>query len=189
MPDPVRVPKTKLKTPPLTIHTLGDKVLRTPAKRVSQINDEIRELAKAMLQTMYSCDGVGLAAPQVGISKRLIVVDPEPDKAHSPVYIMINPEIKQCQGKLESGQEGCLSVPEVFSEVKRYPQITVAYKDELGRPHTLVAKGFLARIIQHEIDHLDGVMFVDHVENTLVLAQELHKRGFQIQDVQARVPA
>lgn len=189
MPATLRVPKIKLKVAPLTIRTLGDKVLRTPAKRVSQINDEIRELARAMLQTMYTSDGVGLAAPQVGIPKRLVVVDPEPDKAHSPVYILINPEINQCRGTLEKGQEGCLSVPEVFSDVMRYPQITVSFKDELGRPQTMVAKGFLARIIQHEIDHLDGVMFVDHVENTLVLAQELHKHGFQIQDVQARVPA
>ncbi|GAB4213309.1 MAG: peptide deformylase [Synechococcales cyanobacterium] len=189
MATPLRVAKTKLKHPPLTIHTLGDKVLRQPAKRVTQINDDIRELAKAMLQTMYSSDGVGLAAPQIGIGKRIIVVDPDPDKPNAPAYIMINPELKACQGSLENGQEGCLSVPDVYSEVKRYPEVTVTYKDELGRPQTMVAKGFLARIIQHEIDHLDGVMFVDHVENSFVLDQELRKHGFTMQDVHSRVPA
>ncbi|ABC98350.1 peptide deformylase [Synechococcus sp. 65AY6Li] len=180
------VPKAKLKNPPLRIHRMGDKVLRQPAKRVSQVNDEIRQLARHMLQTMYSADGIGLAAPQVGIPKRLIVVDLYPDKPEVPPLVLINPEIREYLGEVVAGQEGCLSIPGVFCEVMRPQGVVVSFKDETGRPRTLQADDLLARVIQHEIDHLNGVLFVDHVENELLLDQELRKHGFQMQDVQRK---
>ncbi|MFS8874001.1 peptide deformylase [Thermostichus sp. OS-CIW-31] len=182
----VAVPKVKLKHPPLRIYRMGDKVLRQPAKRVSQVNEEIRQLARDMLQTMYSFDGIGLAAPQVGIPKRMIVVDLYPDKPEVPPLVLINPEIREYIGEAVAGQEGCLSIPGVFCEVVRPEGIVVSFKDETGRPRTLRADDLLARVIQHEIDHLNGVLFVDHVENELVLDQELRKHGFQMQDVQRK---
>ncbi|MGY2765883.1 peptide deformylase [Thermostichus sp. MS-CIW-26] len=182
----VAVPKVKLKHPPLHIYRMGDKVLRQPAKRISQVNDEIRQLARDMLQTMYSFDGIGLAAPQVGIPKRMIVVDLYPDKPEVSPLVLINPEIREYIGEAVAGQEGCLSIPGVFCEVVRPEGIVVSFKDETGRPRTLRADDLLARVIQHEIDHLNGVLFVDHVENELVLDQELRKHGFQMQDVQRK---
>ncbi len=183
----IAVPKVKLKKPPLTIHTMGDQVLRQPAKRISKINDEIRQLARDMLQTMYSCDGIGLAAPQVGVHKRMIVVDPHPDKAEIAPLVLINPEIKGYSGSEVTDQEGCLSVPGVYCEVIRYDEIVVSFKDETGRPRTIKTKGLLSRVIQHEIDHLDGVLFVDLVDNPLQLDQELRKHGFKMQDVNRKI--
>jgi peptide deformylase len=165
---------------------MGDKVLRQPAKRVSQINDEIRQLVRDMLITMYSSDGIGLAAPQVGVHKRIIVADPDPDQASSPPLVLINPEIREHGSASVMGQEGCLSIPGVYCDVQRYDEIVVAFKDETGRPRAIKTKGLLARIIQHEIDHLEGVLFVDHVENAILLDQELRKNGFSIQDVEGK---
>ena len=175
--------KRKLKRPPLEIHTLGDRVLRQPAKRVAQVNPEIRQLIRDMLQTMYSADGIGLAAPQVAVPKQLIIVDCHPDEPANPPLILINPVIKRRSDDLSLGQEGCLSIPGVFLDVRRPEQIEVAYKDDLGRPQTLVATDLLSRAIQHEMDHLAGVLFVDRVENELLLNKELLDHGFAKQAV------
>ena len=183
MPSTVAVPKTKLAHPPFDIHQLGDRVLRQPAKRIAKVDDNIRALARQMLQTMYSADGIGLAAPQVGINKRLIVVDCDPEDPKVEPLILINPEIKDHSNDAVMGQEGCLSIPEVFLDVKRPSKITVSYKNESGRPQRIKASGLLARVIQHEIDHLDGVMFVDRVENSIQRTQELTSHGFNPHDV------
>jgi peptide deformylase len=183
--SPLKVAKKKLKNPPLKVYKLGDRLLRQPAKRVSKINDEIRTLAVQMLQTMYSSDGIGLAAPQVGINKQLIVIDCEFDNHDKPPLILINPELKSLSGPSIAGEEGCLSVPEVFLDVFRPEQITVSYRDEDGKPKTLTTDGVLARVIQHELDHLNGVMFVDRVQNAIALNKELSKHGFSVGDVQA----
>jgi peptide deformylase len=180
----ILVEKKKLKKPPLNIHTLGDRVLRQSAKRVSKIDDELRQTVIQMLQTMYTADGVGLAAPQVGLNKQLIVIDSEPENPAVPPLILVNPEIKQ-QGKvLAKDQEGCLSVPGVYMDVERPEVVEISYKDENGRPCHLKADGFLARIIQHEMDHLHGVMFVDRIDDSLTLTAELKKNGLSIQAVQ-----
>jgi peptide deformylase len=176
--SPIVVEKKKLKNPPLTIYHLGDRVLRQPAKRIAKVDDELRQLIRDMLQTMYSQDGVGLAAPQVGIHKQLVVVDIKPDDQANPPLILINPVVKSLAGDLCTDQEGCLSIPGVYLDVQRPDMLEVAYKDEFGRPQILKATGFLARAIQHEIDHLHGVLFVDRVENKLALDQELTKQGF-----------
>lgn len=185
MPTTVLVEKKKLENPPLQMHHMGDRVLRQPAKRVAKVDDEVREIARQMLQTMYSEDGIGLAAPQVGIHKQIIVIDLEPEKPEIPPLVLINPVIKKFGTATCAGQEGCLSIPGVYLDVDRPEAIEVSFKDETGRVRTLSATGLLSRCIQHEIDHLNGVLFVDRVENQLALNQELKKRGFSSNDVRA----
>ena len=177
------VEKKKLDKPPLEIHYLGDRVLRQPAKRVAKVDQSIRQIAQEMLQTMYSADGIGLAAPQVGIHKQIIVIDCEPDNPENKPLVLINPTIKHFGSQLCDAQEGCLSIPGVYLDVTRSEEIEVTYKDENGRPQTLKANGLLARAIQHEMDHLNGVMFVDRVQNGLALTEELKKHGFSTQAV------
>lgn len=179
----VVVEKKKLEKPPLEIHYLGDRVLRQPAKRVARVDQSIRQLVQEMLQTMYSADGIGLAAPQVGINKQIIVIDCEPDNPENPPLVIINPVIKRFGRSLCDAQEGCLSIPGVYLDVTRPEEIEVAYKDENGRPQTIKATGLLSRAIQHEMDHLNGVMFVDRVGNALALTDELKKHGFSTQAV------
>ncbi|MCX7595383.1 MAG: peptide deformylase [Fischerella sp.] len=183
MPSEIVVEKKKLQNPPLELHYLGDRVLRQPAKRVAKVDEEIRKVAREMLQTMYSKDGIGLAAPQVGIHKQIIVIDIEPDNPVNPPLVLINPVIKQVSRQICIAQEGCLSIPGVYMDVKRPEVVEIAYKDEYGRPKTLKASDLLGRCIQHEIDHLNGVVFVDRVENSLALMQELSKHGFSYQAV------
>jgi peptide deformylase len=177
------VEKKKLENPPLEIHYLGDRVLRQPAKRVAKVDQSIRQLAQEMLQTMYSADGIGLAAPQVGVNKQIIVIDCEPDNPENKPLVLINPVVKRSGRSLCNAQEGCLSIPGVYLDVMRPEEIEVSYKDENGRPQTLKATGLLSRAIQHEMDHLNGVMFVDRVENGLALTEELKKHGFSVQAV------
>jgi peptide deformylase len=181
--SPIFVEKKKLSKPPLEMHYLGDRVLRQPAKRVTKVDDEVRQLARQMLQTMYSEDGIGLAAPQVGVHKQLIVIDIHLDEPTTPPIVLINPSITRQSSKTCVIQEGCLSIPGVFLDVTRPEEIEVSYKDEMGRPQKLVANDLLARVILHEMDHLNGVMFVDRVDNALALNQELSKNGFSVQAV------
>ncbi|NJO40471.1 MAG: peptide deformylase [Cyanobacteria bacterium CRU_2_1] len=179
----ILVEKKKLTKPPLGLHFLGDRVLRQPAKRITKIDEEIRRLARQMLQTMYTEDGIGLAAPQVGLAKQLLVVDSDPEDATNLPLVLINPVISKFSRDVCVLQEGCLSIPKVFLDVTRPEVIEVSYKDEQGRPQKLTAKGLLSRVIQHEIDHLNGIMFVDRVDNTLAMNQELTKHGFLINAV------
>jgi peptide deformylase len=130
----VAVEKKKLDNPPLEIHYLGDRVLRQPAKRIAKIDDSIRTLIKEMLQTMYSADGIGLAAPQVGVNKQLIVIDCEPDHKDTPALVLINPKINRYSSQTCNSDEGCLSIPGVYLEVNRPEAVEVTYKDENGKP-------------------------------------------------------
>ena len=179
----VAVEKQKLEKPPLEIHYLGDRVLRQPAKRIAKVDDNIRKLIKQMLQTMYSADGIGLAAPQVAVNKQLIVIDCEPDNPANPPLVLINPKITRSSNDLCSAEEGCLSIPGVYLAVTRPEAVEVSFKDENGRPRKLQASGLLSRAIQHEMDHLNGVMFVDRVKNDIVLTEELKKKGFAVNAV------
>jgi peptide deformylase len=187
MPTEILVEKTKLKKPPLKVHHLGDRVLRQAAKRVAKVDDSIRDLIRQMLQTMYSADGIGLAAPQVAVNKQVLVVDIDPEEASTEPLILINPTIKASGGEVIAFEEGCLSIPGVFLDVKRPEAIKLAYRDEMGRPQTLMADGMISRVVQHEIDHLNGVLFVDRVENKLALNQELSKQGFVASAVRSLV--
>lgn len=179
----LEVEKKKLKKSPLAISYLGDRVLRQPAKRIAKIDNDLRELVRKMLQTMYSEDGIGLAAPQVAVNKQLLVVDADPENAAAPPLVMINPKIIRYSKELASGQEGCLSIPGVYLDVIRPAAVEVSFKDEVGRPQKLQVNDLVARVIQHEMDHLEGVMFVDRVENAIALNQELQKNGFSVKDV------
>ncbi|ERT08952.1 peptide deformylase [Lyngbya aestuarii BL J] len=188
MTSQVIVEKQKLDNPPFQIHYLGDRVLRQSAKRISRVDDETRRLIREMLQTMYSADGIGLAAPQVGVQKQLIVIDCEPDNAATPPLILINPTIKKSSQEISPFQEGCLSIPGVYMDVTRPEVIEVSFKDETGRPRTIRANELLSRAIQHEMDHLEGVLFVDRVENQLALTQELTKYKFSPKAVKPMKP-
>lgn len=181
----IQVEKKKLKNPPLDIHTLGDRVLRQPAKRVAKVDASVRDLAYDMLKTMYSSDGIGLAAPQVAVNKQLIVVDVDPESATTPPLVLINPKVIRTSKEVCADQEGCLSIPGVYLDVVRPRAIEVSFKDEHGRPQKIKAADLLARCILHEMDHLTGVMFVDRVNNQLALTQELKKHGFSAKDVKA----
>jgi peptide deformylase len=179
----ILVEKKKLAKPPLGLHYLGDRVLRLPAKRIAKVDDEIRKLAKQMLQTMYTEDGIGLAAPQVGVHKQILVIDCDLENKTTPPLVMINPVITSQSKDVCVIQEGCLSIPQVFLDVTRPEVIEVSYKDEQGRPRKMEAKDLMARVIQHEIDHLNGVLFVDRVDNVLAMNQELVKQGFAVDAV------
>lgn len=134
---------------------LGDPVLREKSRTVRVVNKSIRKLLDDMAETMYAANGVGLAAPQVGISKRVVVVD-----AGEGLWELINPEIIYQDGE-EVGMEGCLSIPGVTGEVKRAFRVRVKGLDRQGKTQVISAEGWGARALQHEIDHLDGVLFID----------------------------
>jgi peptide deformylase len=148
----------------LKVLAYGDPVLRKPAEPVHKVSAKIQKLINDMFDTMYAQNGVGLAAPQVGVSKRLFVTDCNVDGHPPQPLVFINPRIVRKQGACVS-YEGCLSFPEVFTDVRRYDTITVRYQDSNGRNQEMTVEGgtLLCRCIQHEMDHLDGVLFVDHV--------------------------
>ena len=133
----------------------GDPVLRRIAHPVKEVNDNIKKLLDNMAETLYHAKGVGLAAPQVGISKRVIVVD-----IGEGLFKLVNPEIVASSG-IQDGAEGCLSLPDVVGNVKRSERVTVKALDENGDEVTIEASGYLARAFQHEIDHLNGIIFTD----------------------------
>lgn len=137
----------------------GDPILRKQSKQVTNFNDRLKLLIDDMFETMDVAYGVGLAAPQVGILKRLIVVDNREEEEAKRFY-MINPEIFEKEGE-EVSMEGCLSVPGKQGTVKRAKDIKVRYNDLAGQEKIMEAEDFLARIIQHEVDHLDGILYTD----------------------------
>lgn len=141
----------------LDIRVLGDPILRQDTEPVAEVTDELRQLIGDMFTTMYAAEGIGLAAPQIGRTERLAVVDVEGAK-----YTLINPEILAREGAARA-EEGCLSIPDVFGEVERPQRITVRAMDIEGRPFELAADELLARAIQHEIDHLHGRLFIDYL--------------------------
>lgn len=145
----------------LRIRTYPDPVLRRRAAPVERVDERIRRLLDDMLETMYAAPGIGLAAPQVGESVRVIVADVSEEK-NAPLR-MVNPEITWRSETTAVAEEGCLSLPEIYGEVERPEAVEVRYLDETGAERTLRAEGLLARCLQHEIDHLDGVLFVDHL--------------------------
>jgi len=146
----------------LDIYTIGAEVLRERALPVEHFDEELATLVETMFETMKQGKGVGLAAPQVGLAKRLFVIKIDNDKPR----VFINPEIVQTSVELESFEEGCLSIPGVYADLDRPAAVTVQAMNERGRRFTLGAEGFLARVIQHELDHLNGVLFTDRLPET-----------------------
>jgi peptide deformylase len=140
-----------------------DPILRRGGAMVTTFDGELRQVADRMMEAMYEEGGVGLAAPQVGIGLKLLVLNPAGDRQdRSGERVLCNPKITRKKGR-EFGEEGCLSFPGLHAEVERWVSITLTYQDLDGTEQTLSADGWLARIIQHEIDHLDGVLFVDRL--------------------------
>jgi len=142
------------------ILTYPDPFLSTKALPVAVVDGKIRELVRDMFETMHAAEGVGLAATQVGVGKRVIVVDLSPVDEEAKPLALVNPEIIGKSGWVE-GTEGCLSVPGVEGSVCRHESVVVRGKNEHGDPVTVEANGLLARALQHEIDHLDGVLFIE----------------------------
>ena len=144
----------------LPILRFPDPRLKKVAAPVSQVTDQIRKLAADMAETMYEAPGIGLAATQVDVHVRVVVIDITEEK--NQLLVLINPQLVTCDG-LAMGEEGCLSVPGIYDKVERAERVTVNYIDLDGQPKTLAAEGLLAVCIQHELDHLDGKVFVDHL--------------------------
>ena len=147
----------------LPIVIAPDRRLKFRCKPVDAVNDSVQEKLTDMLATMYDAPGIGLAAPQVGDERRLIVIDvAREDDPPAPMQI-VNPEILWASDEKCIMNEGCLSIPEVYYDVKRPKQVRVKFLDETGATQEVDADGLLARCLQHEIDHLDGVLFIDHI--------------------------
>ncbi|HUQ98036.1 MAG TPA: peptide deformylase [Gemmatimonadaceae bacterium] len=142
----------------LDIRVLGDPVLRKPTRPVVEITADLRKLIADMFETMYAAEGIGLAAPQVGRTERLAVVDVEGKK-----YTLINPEIVSGSSAVDKDEEGCLSIPEIYGDVERPAMVTIRATDENGKGYEASADGLLGRCFQHEIDHLDGKLFIDYL--------------------------
>jgi len=175
----------------LNIHIYGDSVLRAKAEPIEQVTEEIRRLVADMAETMYAAGGIGLAANQVGVPQRLVIIDvnqveseserPQGRRKVNPakrqLLPFLNPEVIGNGAEDRSLKEGCLSIPGLEGEVYRPLRVKVRYQDLEGATHELEAEGLLARVVQHEIDHLNGVLFIDRMaqENRRTLAGELSK--------------
>ena len=154
------------------LHLLGSPVLRQRATPVAVVDDAVRELVDDLFETMRAAKGVGLAANQVGIARRVAVVDVGDDDP--PPLVLINPRIVTARDERETAEEGCLSIPDLYGDVERALSITLEALDRDGRPYRTDISGFKGRAVQHEIDHLDGVLFLDHlsaVKRGLLLAK------------------
>jgi peptide deformylase len=155
-----------------TLHLLGSPLLRQKAAPVVHVDDTVRALVDELFETMRAAHGVGLAANQVGVARRVAVVDVGEDDP--PPLVLINPAIVERGDEVETAEEGCLSIPEIFGDVERPASIVIQALDRDGRSYRATATGYKARAIQHEIDHLDGILFLDHlsaVKRGLLLAK------------------
>ena len=153
----------------LDVVKLGEESLRQKSVPVEEVNDEIRQLAEDMFETMISYEGVGLAAPQIGKNIRMFVLIADDDVRR----VFINPQIIKTSSEVSDYDEGCLSIPQVYETITRPVAVTVQALNEKGRPFTLDADGFLARIIQHEYDHLDGILYIDRGDKDFAEKTEL----------------
>jgi len=152
----------------LNLHLLGSPVLRQHSKAVDAVDGEVKRLITDMFETMDAAKGIGLAANQVGITRRVAVVDVDEDR-----FVMVNPRIVETEGRA-GAEEGCLSIPEIYADVTRPDRVVVEALDADGHPYRKEATGLKARAIQHEIDHLDGILFLDHlslVKRQMLLAK------------------
>ena len=154
-----------------TIREIGDPVLTKRCKEITAVNNRLRVLIEDMLDTMYEAEGVGLAAPQVGILKRVVVVDIGDEDPRAP-FILINPEVLEEEGE-QTDYEGCLSYPGKVGKVTRAKKVRVRAYDLDLRPFEVVAEDLLARAFLHEIDHLEGMMYVERAEGDIISSEEL----------------
>ena len=145
----------------LEIVKYGDPILRKKTQSITKITDDVIQLAEDMLETMYAAPGVGLAGPQVGVSLQICVIDVVPEGKRNPI-VLINPKVISGEDKVEL-EEGCLSFPKIYEKVKRWNKVRVEYVDLKGNLKEVEAEGFLAKAFQHEIDHLNGKVFIDYL--------------------------
>ena len=156
----------------LTICKYPDPVLLKKAEPIKDIDPSLQEMIKDMIETMYMAPGIGLAATQVGRPIRVIVFDVTPKDQDRKPTVLINPEIIEAEGE-QTQEEGCLSVPEYYSDVKRSAKVRVRGLDQEGKPVEICGEGILATVLQHEIDHLDGILFIDRIS---ALKRTLYKK-------------
>ncbi|MEM7168700.1 MAG: peptide deformylase [Pseudomonadota bacterium] len=149
----------------LPIITAPDPRLKKVCQPVEAVDDELRKLMDDMLETMYAAPGIGLAAPQIGVLKRVIVVDVSAKDDEREPLCLANPEVTSASEEMARYEEGCLSLPEHYSEVERPAEVTLRYLDRDNQTQEMAADGLLATCIQHEIDHLNGILFVDHISS------------------------
>jgi peptide deformylase len=142
----------------LDIRVLGDVILRQPTDVVDKVTPELRQLVEDMFETMHAAKGIGLAAPQVGRTERLTVIDVDEQR-----LVLFNPEIVERESKTIKGEEGCLSIPEIYGDVERSARVVVRAMDITGKPFQVEGRELLSRCLQHEIDHLDGRLFIDYL--------------------------
>ena len=148
-------------------------VLRQETEKITEFDENLQQLVEDMAETMYDAPGIGLAAPQIGETLKLIVVDTSEDRENAQEYMaLVNPEIIEHEGT-QLDEEGCLSVPELTAKVKRHEKITVAYQDLEGKPQQLTTQDRFAVVLQHEIDHINGILFIDHLSS---LKRNLYKK-------------
>ena len=157
----------------LEIVTFPDKFLKQPTKPVENIDGELQNLIEKMAHTMFAAPGVGLAAIQVGQDKSLIVFDGNPGEDKPSLQVLINPKIIQCEGTVISENEGCLSVPDFRADVKRHAAVLVEGVDREGKPIRIERDDFLSIVLQHEIDHLNGTLFIDRIS---ALKRQLYRK-------------
>ena len=154
---------------------LPDPILRQVSKPIETIDSEVKKLADDMLETMYDAPGIGLAAIQIGVARRMLVLDVSKDGEDKKPLVFINPEIVASSAERSVYEEGCLSIPDYYAEVERPAAITVRHLDREGKEQVTEADGLLATCLQHEIDHLNGVLFIDHISK---LKREMVIRKF-----------
>jgi peptide deformylase len=142
---------------------LPDPVLRQVSKPIERVDVDLKRLADDMLETMYDAPGIGLAAIQIGVPRRMLVIDVSREGEEKQPQVFINPEIIKSSDERSVYEEGCLSIPDYYAEVERPAVVTVRYLDREGKEQTAEADGLLATCLQHEIDHLNGVLFIDHI--------------------------
>lgn len=162
----------------LDILTYPDKTLSQPTTPLDNIDGRVQEMIAGMANAMYAAPGVGLAAIQVGWNKSVLIYDIAPREESRELHVLVNPEIITQEGQIISENEGCLSVPDFRADVKRSEFITVEGHDEEGNPIRLDAEGLLAIVLQHEIDHLNGTLFIEHISS---LKRQMYKRRIKKQ--------
>ncbi len=167
----------------LPLSYLGEGVLRKPAEPVKKVSEDVRKLVDEMFETCAAEHGVGLAAPQVGVSKRVVVLDLS--YLDIEPFCIINPVVKRRFGPLETESEGCLSIPGLFMDVTRHRDVVVEGRDIKGRLFKVDATELLARAIQHEVDHLDGKLFIDMVDDKELLEAELEALEARLVEIKA----
>ncbi len=176
----------------LPIITAPDPRLKKKSKPVASVDADVRQLMDDMIETMYAAPGIGLAAPQVGVLSRVIVLDIDREDVKTGPLFLANPEIVEASDEDVTYEEGCLSVPEYYSDVARPAKVRVRYLDRDGQKQEMACEGLLATCVQHEIDHLDGVLFIDHISSlkrNMILRKLLKTRKEKERDEAEGKPA